>query len=215
MFFFYAYIGHQRSTVLRTRLTVSLLVAAGSLIAQVPTTTNSVPVHSPITRSERLKWFTVSTIGPQSLGVGVISSAWSTAFNNPPEYRPTWTGFGKRYGMRLTGVSTGNAIEAGLGAVWGEDPRYVRAEGKPVGTRIRQVIRMTFLALQRDGSVRPAYARYSAWMGNNTLSNAWRVESQTSLDDTVIRVVVGVAGRLGGNAFAEFWPDVRHRIRRR
>jgi len=53
--------------------------------------------------------------------------------------------------MRLTGVSTGKAIEAGLGSLWGEDPRYFRAAGQPC-----------------------------------------------------IRILLGFAGKMGSNAFAEF-----------
>ena len=202
----------------KTRLWLAaliLLTTPGSLTAQAPSST-VLPSYSPINAAERLRWFGVSTVGPQSLAAGVLSSAWSTAFDNPPEYGPTWRGFGKRYGMRLTGVSTGNAIEAGLGAAWGEDPRYFRAEENlSIRKRVRHVAKMTFLAPGRDGRLRPAYARYTALVGNNTLSNAWRVESQTSLDDTVVRCVVGVAGRMAGNAFAEFWPDVTRRLFRR
>ena len=46
----------------------------------------------PMTREERIHWFLKSTVGPKSLGAGVISSAWSTAFNNPEEYGPHWEG---------------------------------------------------------------------------------------------------------------------------
>ena len=191
------------------------VVLSSAAAAQVPTTIRNIPPYEPITAVERVEWFAKSTVGPQSLAAGVFSSAWSTAFNNPPEYGPTWRGFGKRYGIRLTGVSTGNAIEAGLGAAWGEDPRYVRLPNEPIASRVRQVVKLTFLAPRRDGKLRPAYARYTAIVGNNTLSNAWRVESQTSADDTIVRCVVGVAGRMAGNAFAEFLPDVRRLFRKK
>jgi hypothetical protein len=183
-------------------------------MAQAPSA-NAITNYSRITGMEHLRWFVVSTVGPQSLAAGIVSSGWGTAFNNPPEYKPTWEGFGKRYGMRLTGVSSGNAIEVGLGAAWGEDPRYFRAERQPIGGRLRHIVKMTFVAPARDGRFRPAYARYSALVGNNALSNAWRVESQRSFDDTLIRCLAGVAGRMAGNAFAEFWPDVTRRLFRR
>lgn len=196
---------------IRAIILAGLLATAAPAFAQ-GTAANVNSGYSPITGEERFRWFAVSTVGPQSLAAGVVSSAWSTAFNNPPEYGPTWAGFGKRYGLRLTGVSTGNAIEAGLGSAWGEDPRYFRAGGQRLGGRIKHLVKMTFLAPGRDGRSRPAYARYAGLVGNNTLSNAWRPESQTSVDDTVIRCVVGVAGRMAANAFAEFWPDVTRRL---
>ena len=48
-----------------------------------------------------------------------------TAFNSPKEYGPGWEGFGKRYGMRLTGVSTGNADRGRLAERFGEKIRGI------------------------------------------------------------------------------------------
>src|ERR1700688_3913563 len=77
----------------------------------------------PISGMERLQWFARNTIGPASLLGGTISAGFGTLTNQPHEYGTHWDGFGARYGMRLTGIVTGNAMEAGLGAIWGEDPR--------------------------------------------------------------------------------------------
>ena len=166
----------------------------------------------PITGQERLKWFADSTIGPASLAGGAISSGWGTLFNSPKEYGPHWDGFGKRYGMRLTGVSVGNATEAGLGAIWGEDPRYIPTEGQPFRNRMGHVLKMTFIAQYRDGSVRPAYARYVAIPGNNFLSNTWRADSEATLGRAGVRTALGFLGRMSGNAFKEFWPSVVRRF---
>ena len=77
-----------------------------------------------ITPDERLEWFTRTTIGPRSLAAGLFSAGFGTVTNTPREYGTHWDGFAQRYGVRLTGVGTSNAIEASLGAVWSEDPRY-------------------------------------------------------------------------------------------
>jgi hypothetical protein len=128
-------------------------------------------VSRPLSREERVHWFLNATAGPKSLGAGVVSAAWGTGFNNPEEYGPHWDGFAKRYGMRLTGIATSNAIEAGLGSFWGEDPRYARAGEGSVWSRISNAARMTALAERADGSAAPAYARYAAISGSNFLSN--------------------------------------------
>ena len=102
-----------RVGLLELVLTISVMLSPA--FAQQPAAPSSVVPHNykPITERERLEWFFVSTAGPTSLfGAGPLSAGLGTAFNNPPEYGPHWEGFGKRYGMRLTGVSTGNAIEA-------------------------------------------------------------------------------------------------------
>jgi hypothetical protein len=171
--------------------------------------------YQPITGRERMKWFVQSTIGPESLAAGVFSAGFGTATNSPKEYGSTWEGFGERYGMRLTGVSTGNAMESGIGALWGEDPRYFRASGKPFGGRVQNIVKMTFVANRRSGNLAPAYARYLATAGNNVLSNTWRVDSEADAQHAAVRTLLGFAGRMGSNAFQEFWPDIRRRIFRK
>jgi hypothetical protein len=146
-------------------------------------------VYQPITARERWKWFVQSTIGPQSLAGGVFSAGFGTATDSPHEYRGTWEGFGKRYGMRLTGVSTGNTMEAGFGALWGEDPRYFRAPGRAFSRRVQNIVKMTFIARRPDGDVEPAYARYIAIAGNNFLSNTWRTDSEADTRHAVVRTI--------------------------
>jgi hypothetical protein len=168
-----------------------------------------------ITGEGRLQWFTTSTVGPPSLIAGAISAGWGTLFNSPHEYGPHWEGFGKRYGMRFTGVATSNAIEAGLGAVWGEDPRYFPGLGQPFKHRVARVVKMTFLAYDRNGRTVPAYARYIAIPGNNFLSNTWRADSEATPAHAIERTLTGVLGRMASNAYREFWPDVRQRLFRK
>ncbi len=160
----------------------------------------------------RLNWAVHSTIGPASLWIGVLSSTWGTAFNRPTEYGRSFEGWTKRYGLRLTGVATSNVMEAGLGAIWGEDPRYYRARpGLPSKSRLGRAAKMTFLS-ERDGRLTPAYARYIGIAGANVLSDTWRPNSDRGPVDTLARIGQGFGGRLLGNLWEEFWPDVKKHL---
>jgi hypothetical protein len=170
----------------------------------------TVPGYQPITGRGRFNWFAYNTIGPQSLGTGLFSAGYGTGIDSPKEYGPHWEGFGKRYGLRLTGVSSSNAIEASLGSLWGEDPRYFRAAGQPFKNRIGHVIKMTLLAENRNSRTMPAYSRYVAIPANNFLSNTWRPDSNAHASDALLRSVMGVLGRMASNAFMEFSPDIRN-----
>jgi hypothetical protein len=180
-----------------------------SLLTPLKPTTEDDAYH-PITSRQRLRWFLSNTIGPPHLVGGLFTSAFGTAVDRPKEYGPGWAGFGDRYGMRLTGIVTGNAIEASAGALWGEDPRYFRVPGEPFKRRIFNAVQLTFVARRRNGHFAPAYARYMAISGNNFLSNTWRVDSEANTHDAVIRTVDGFAGRLASNLFEEFWPDIKN-----
>ena len=196
------------------------ILILGSLLAagQNPHTSSAATLPSepyqPITQRQRVRWILDNTIGPETLTVGLFSAGIGTGRDAPHEYGPHWEGFGDRYGMRLTGVSTGNVIEAELGALWGEDPRfgYFRIADAPLKDRIRRVVYMTFVAHNRHGNLMPAYARYVATPGNNFLSNTWRVNSEATTQAAILRTAWGFAGLMGKNAFTEFWPDVRQLI---
>ena len=173
--------------------------------------------YKPITGEERFRWFAVSTVGPTSLLLaGPLSAGWGTLRESPEEYGRTWKGFGQRYGMRLTGIATSNAIEALSGVALGEDPRYIPAPaGSSFGRRTRHVLISTFVAYRPDGSRRLSYSRIAGNIGSNFLSNTWRVESESSASDASLRCVWGLASRMSSFAFSEFWPVLARRLRRR
>ncbi len=185
--------------------------------ALTPDSANKAPVaqkaYTPITGNGRLLWFVDSTVGVESLLLsGPISAGWGTLFHSPEEYPPTWEGFGQRYGMRLTGVSTGNAITAATGAIWGEDPRYFRLEQGTFKQHVWQVIKLSIMSRYSDGQYHFGYAKLAGNVGNNFLSNTWRVPSESTAGQASLRCVYGLLGRMAGNAFTEFWPEVKTRV---
>ena len=171
---------------------------------------------SAITAQERLGWILKTTLGPKNLSAGLFVSGWSTWHNEPPEYGPHWDGYAKRYGLRLSVGGTSNVIEAALGSVWGEDPRYKRADGQPVGRRLVHVLVSTVITHNRNGDPMPAYARYIAVPGGNLVSNMWRPDSQATLANVGVRTGLGFVSRIVSNAFSEFFPDLReHTFRKK
>jgi len=155
------------------------------------------------------------TVGPRSLiVVGPLSAAWSTALNSPEEWGQSWSGFGKRYLQREADVAISNTIEAGLGAIWGEDPRFVPSNRRGIWPRARFAMKTVVLAPRRDGRLAPAWGRYGGTVFNNLIENTWLPPSVTTPGQTALAMAAGLAGRLGGNLWDEFWPDVWRRIRK-
>ena len=168
--------------------------------------------YLPITPRQRVRWFTTNTIDWSNLAGGIFLSAFGTAPDRPKEYGPHWGGLGDRYGMGMTRSATGNAIEAGVGLILREDPRYFRVPQRPFKARIGNVIRLTFAARGHGGNFGPAYARYMAIFGTNFLSNTWRVNSEANTHDALLRASEGFGGFMVANAFEEFWPDVKKHV---
>jgi hypothetical protein len=172
-------------------------------------TQNEDAPYEPISQHQRLQWFIDQTIGPSHVAAGVFVAAFGTARDVPPEYRGTWAGFGKRFAVREAGATLSNGMEAGLGELWGEDPRYFRNAELPFRRRVTNVVKQTFLARRRDGSFEPAFARYSGIVGSNFISNAWRPASEADTQHALYRTGWGILGRMASNAWDEFWPDAK------
>jgi hypothetical protein len=174
---------------------------------------SSSDAKGPITAKERIQWVVNGTVGPEGIAGELFGAGWGTFFNSPPkEYGTHWQGFGDRVGMSVAGNATSNVMEAGLGAAWGEDPRYIRDPGASFGHRLGHAAKMTFMAQNRDGGEMLAYARFIAIPGSNFLSNAWRAPGDDTADRAVIRTGFGFLGRFGNNAFDEFWPDLKQKM---
>jgi hypothetical protein len=197
------------------RVSCSILLLASAAMAQellpgtlASSSSSSSDARQPITGQERIRWAVRNTIGTGAL----LSAGWGTLFDVPKAYGTHWDGFGERYGIRLSALAVSNTMEAGLGAIWGEDPRYTRDAGAPFKNRIGHALKMTFMAENRDGGVMPAYARFMAIPTSNFLSNSWRADSDATLDHAAIRTGFRFLGRLGCNTFQEFWPDVKQKL---
>jgi hypothetical protein len=166
-----------------------------------------------VTSWQRLKWFDEKTFGVWNLGGSLPVAAWETLADKPRAAGPHWEGFGERYGVSLSTSAVSNAMEAGLGAIWGEDPRYRRdGEAASFKSRLGHVVKWTVVAPGRNGDLRPAYARFIAFSGSSFVSNAWREPGDTDAGHSLERIGFAVLGRMGSNAFDEFWPDAKRMI---
>jgi hypothetical protein len=161
--------------------------------------------YRPLDASTRLAWIARSTVGWESLAAGAFTAGIGTAENRPKDYGTHWEGYGKRYGIRLSGVATSNTIEAELGGFWGEDPRYFRAgPNAPFKKRLQRAVYETFYARHPDGVYKLAAARLIAIPSSNFISNSWRADSEANVHDALFRTALGFAGHMTRNMWEEF-----------
>ena len=169
-------------------------------------------VYVPPTGGERVRWTVDGTFGATSIASGVFLAGWNTAWNIPSEWGASWSGFGKRFASREAQMTISNAVEAGLGAAWGEDPRYFPSGRTGIWTRTGYAAKRVFVAHRRSGQLAPAWARYAGAISSNLVANTWLPPSSTTTPQNVRRIGNGFLGRFVGNMWNEFWPDVRGRL---
>lgn len=179
---------------------------------------NAEQAPAPITGAERINWIAEGMLGPRSLAIGALASTWQTSWRIPDEPSRSAFGFRERFLEREADVAISNTIEAGLGALWGEDPRYVRAPPGTARSRAAHALKTVVLAPRADGQLKLAWGRFAGNTLNNVIENAWLPPSMTTPRQTALRGANGMLGRLVGNLWEEFWPDIRthmsHRTRR-
>lgn len=164
---------------------------------------------------ERLQWYVKSTVGPMTLGTGLFTQGIATARNKPEEYGSHVDGFGKRYGLRLSTLAVTNAYYGAAAAALGEDPRYRRVPERSVAARIGNVFRMTVMSRDvNSGKLIPDYAGFIARPAGSFTSNFWRPDSQATMNEAIGRVGLSFLNHAAGNAFMEFWPDLKKRFRK-
>jgi len=168
-----------------------------------------------MTGARRDGWAFQSTFGPTALASTAIGAGWDTLLDHPREYSGQWDGFGKRAGMRASTTAARSIMEAGSGAIWKEDPRYHRAAGQAFPRRLSNAVKMSVMTQDSDGRPMPAYSRFIAIPASSFLSNTWRAPSESTNSAALVRIGTGFVGRLLGNVWTEFWPDLRQRVFRK
>lgn len=180
------------------------------VLAQDPSPPPPAPsLYVPASAGDRIKWVVEGTASLPVLGVNTVDAAWSTHIGRPREWGGGLKGFAHRFGDEEAYATVEDAIEAGVGAAWAEDPRYRRSgEGNP-WRRLRHAMTATVLAPRRDGHLAPAWGRFSAIAAATEIENTWLPRSLRTPGETAWRVGDDLAGRALSNVWDEFWPDVR------
>ena len=195
------------STLPRVLFLYALAVVTPFAFGQTPATPPAAPAYSalpPINSGVRVHYLLAENLGPLSIADTVAFAALDTAVNTPKEYKSHWEGFGMRIGLITANYALKSTMEVGMGSLWGEDPRYATTEGMRFGGRVGHVIKMTFMARNRNGKTMPAYSRFFAFPASGFIENAWEPKSQTTMGNTVARIGLGFLSRMGENAWLEF-----------
>jgi hypothetical protein len=193
---------------------LTLLLLPGAVVAgQDPgTQEEDRRPYSPISPDERAEWVTGETVSLGALGASAFTSAWTTTVRQPREWRQSAGGYGRRFADAQAATAISKSLEASLGSLWGEDPRYFRSAARGRWARVRHAMTSVALARRRDGRRAPAWGRLAGSLAGSAIENTWLPPSAATRTQTTVRVAAGFGGQLASNLWAEFWPDLRQRL---
>jgi hypothetical protein len=191
---------------------VAFMLVAWAAGAQPPATENTTVAYSPIAGHERVAWVVAGSASPSALAITGATSAFTTARNWPKEWRTSWGGFGRRFADGEAAGAVSASVEAGLGALWGEDPRYRRSGRHGIGARLGYSLKSVALAPRGDGRLRPAWGRFAGDVVGNAVENWWLPPSATTPRQSAWRIGNGLLTRFLSNVWDEFSPDLRRRL---
>lgn len=172
------------------------------------------PAITPLTVGERAQYNLRRAVGPESIGLGALTSGIQTWRRRPEAWDRTWEGFGQRFGMRMTRSILSNGIDFTVGAALGTDPRY-RPKGQGTfGSRVKHALGASFYHYDRGGHRVPALSRFAGIAGSNIISNQWMPEGDNTKWDVLRRSGQQVGWHIGWNVLKEFLPDIKHKLGR-
>lgn len=182
-----------------------------------PTTTQFVlNSRSPLpilTPKQKLILAGVNFIDPANLSLTALSSGITVASDSHSPYGPGMKGFGKSFGVGLTGSLTSEFFGTfAIPAIAHQDPRYHRMPEASVKRRIWHALSRTVISQSDHGAPIPNYSTLLTYPIGNELANMYVPGIQRDAVSTGKRIAIGYATDPIGNLLAEFLPDIGRRI---
>ncbi len=163
----------------------------------------------PMTRSERLRNYLLSTGSVESMVSAAASAGIRQWEGTPKEWGGGAEGYGYRIGDAFAHHLVGTTLEYGASSVLHEDNRYFVSDESGVLRRIKYAVASTFLARHDNGARSLSYSRLGGAAGSAFLSRIWQPRSTTSAGDGAMSFGISIGTDVGFNVFREFLPDLK------
>lgn len=154
-----------------------------------------------------------SIIDPFNLLTIGADAAIAIGSDSHSAYGPGMKGFGKYYGVALTGDITGEFFGTFLiPSLARQDPRYHRLPHASIPRRVGHAIEQVVWTKGDDGNNMPNYGTVFGMAAAGMLGNLYVPGQHTGPGPTAQRWATGVASAPIDNFITEFLPDVARRI---
>ena len=169
---------------------------------------------TPMTASERLGEYVTGTFGPKSIIETATHAGLDEIRRKPQEWPGTVSGFGVRVGKGFAQHAVRGTLQRGVAFLLHEDNRYRRSTQKGFWRRTKSALPSTFLTRHDNGRRGFAFSRIGSAGGASFIARAWLPRSIATVGAGFSSFGLTIAADVGSNLLREFWPDLKHRLRR-
>jgi hypothetical protein len=184
------------------------------LLCAVPVTGTAQSADT-FTVESKLRFHADAVYSPWSMAESVAYAGILQDLDTPREWGQGGEAYAKRLASTLASSGIHSVLAFGLDSTLHQDPRYFRSRDKGFRRRTAHVFRGTILTRTDRGGETLSTWRLGSDYGAAFLSNRWYPSRlgtvRWSMADGSLRLGFDFASNLG----AEFWPDVKRKIRRR
>ncbi len=163
----------------------------------------------PFTAADKFDYRVVQSFGLRGSVGAIIGAAIGQARNAPHEWGQGVSGLADRYGSGFGGNLSRQTFAWVLESSFHEDPRYFPSEDKRKKHRALNAIRQVVVCKTDSGRSEFAYARVFSEFGAGQFTNVWQPRSTGSVNNGLIRAVIGLGGDAAYNFMQEFLPFTR------
>jgi hypothetical protein len=133
----------------------------------------------------------------------------------PDQWGKKRTGFEKRVGSLYAQFVIGSLIEDGVKEIHPEDTRYSRLGQGNFFRRTSHAVVHTFLAGTPNGGTTPAYSLLANSYGSWAIATLWSPREFRNPRSIAGWGTAGMGATVSANLLREFWPDLKHLIKRK
>lgn len=177
----------------------------------------ALPAQDPaLTASGKWHHFIDETASPVTLAPVMFNAAVSQATNSDPRYGLGRPAFGQRIAASAADIASQNFFsDFLLASAFHEDTRYFRRGPEyRFWSRVGYAVSRSVVVRKDQGGDTFNWANVAGTAMSVGLSNAYYPSASRTSGAMALHFATSVAGAGFGNLAPEFWPDVRHWLKR-
>jgi hypothetical protein len=173
------------------------------------------PQFSPMTRSERFRNYMVSVFGYEAILRSAAGAGIRQASGTPKEWGGGAEAYGERVGSGYAQHFIDRTLQYGISSALHEDNRYFVSGQTGFLRRTKYAVKSTLMARHDNGNQYVSVSRIAGAAGGAFISREWDPRSINSAGDGAVSFGITMGTEIGFNVFREFWPDMKHHLRKK